>query len=112
MPPNRDGMSSLISLMTGLFFQTSFNRLGMLAAIRRSFDLIHGFDGRSLEDPEADGWRVKRDGGVFDQFSGATITPRAVVKAVHRALQYFVSHRDALFEQAPSVPAPGASEAG
>jgi electron transport complex protein RnfG len=42
-------------------------------------------------DPAADGWAVKKDGGIFDQFSGATITPRAVVKAVKGGLELFES---------------------
>jgi electron transport complex protein RnfG len=42
-------------------------------------------------------WAVKRDGGYFDQFSGATITPRAVVKAVKNTLQYYQRHQAELF---------------
>ncbi|HBP5564523.1 TPA: electron transport complex subunit RsxG [Pseudomonas aeruginosa] len=57
---------------------------------------VHGFDGRSLDDPGPSGWAVKKDGGAFDQFAGATVTPRAVVRAVHRALQYFDSNRERL----------------
>ncbi|MBM7060483.1 electron transport complex subunit RsxG [Pseudomonas sp. UL073] len=57
---------------------------------------MHGFDGRSLSDPGESGWAVKKDGGQFDQFAGATITPRAVVKAVQRALQYFDKHKEQL----------------
>lgn len=60
---------------------------------------IFGFDGHSLNDPEPKKWRVRRDGGVFDQFTGATVTPRAVVKAVHDALKYFEQNRDRLFTQ-------------
>ncbi|HLV17584.1 MAG TPA: electron transport complex subunit RsxG [Pseudomonas sp.] len=60
---------------------------------------IRSFDGKSLKQPEEGGWAVKKDGGQFDQFAGATITPRAVVKAVHQALQYFDAHRDELFAQ-------------
>lgn len=55
------------------------------------------FTGRSLADPQPDKWKVKKDGGVFDQFTGATITPRAVVKAVYNCLQYFAANRDRLF---------------
>lgn len=62
-------------------------------------DWIHGFAGRSLADPGPGGWAVKRDGGVFDQFTGATITPRAVVAAVHRALEYFEANADMLFQE-------------
>lgn len=57
---------------------------------------ITGFDGRSLRDPAADAWRVRRDGGAFDQLAGATITPRAVVGAVRRALQFVETHGEAL----------------
>ena len=62
-------------------------------------DWILGFDGRSLQDPPGKRWKVKRDGGDFDQFTGATITPRAVVKAVHAALVYFDENRDSLLAE-------------
>jgi electron transport complex protein RnfG len=62
-------------------------------------DWVHGFAGRSLGDPPLQRWRVKRDGGVFDQFTGATITPRAIVRAVKNTLIYFKEKRDWLFEQ-------------
>jgi electron transport complex protein RnfG len=64
-------------------------------------DWILGFDGKSLNDPVQEKWKVKRDGGDFDQFTGATITPRAVVKAVNKALLYFRLHGHSLFERAP-----------
>lgn len=54
---------------------------------------VKGFDGKSLADPGPDKWLVKKDGGVFDQFAGATITPRAVVKAVKGGLDFFAGHR-------------------
>lgn len=60
-------------------------------------DWIRAFDGTSLGAPAASDWTVRRDGGVFDQFTGATITPRAVVKAVRAALEYHESHREALY---------------
>lgn len=49
---------------------------------------ILSFDGRSLRNPQPERWAVQRDGGVFDQFTGATITPRAVVNAVRDVLIY------------------------
>lgn len=55
------------------------------------------FDGKSLTHPDDNGWKVKKDGGQFDYMAGATITPRAVIKAVHHALQYVALHRDTLF---------------
>jgi len=60
-------------------------------------DWILGFAGKSLHNPEHTGWAVKRDGGEFDQFTGATITPRAVVGTVHNALLYFAANRHSLF---------------
>ncbi|MDF3196545.1 electron transport complex subunit RsxG [Pseudomonas sp. 1928-m] len=58
---------------------------------------IRSFDGKSLSNPGEDGWAVKKDRGEFDQFAGATITPRAVVRAVHKALQYFDANQEQLF---------------
>jgi len=52
-------------------------------------DWIYSFNGLSLQQPLLSGWAVKRDGGQFDQFTGATITPRAIVKAVLNTLQYY-----------------------
>ena len=60
-------------------------------------DWILGFDGRSLDDPPKDQWAVKRDGGVFDQFTGATITPRAIVQAVKNTLIYYRKNADSVF---------------
>ena len=54
---------------------------------------IKGFDGKSLGNPPAEKWAVKKDGGIFDSFAGATITPRAVVKAVRGGLDWFGAHR-------------------
>ncbi|MBI5451666.1 MAG: electron transport complex subunit RsxG [Gammaproteobacteria bacterium] len=66
---------------------------------------IYSFEGHSLADPGDLGWHVIKDGGIFDQFTGATITPRAVVKAVHNSLKYFAAHREQLF----SAPSPDPS---
>ena len=60
-------------------------------------DWILKFTGHALGNPEPDKWKVKKDGGDFDQFTGATITPRAVVKAVYNTLNYYKNHREALF---------------
>jgi electron transport complex protein RnfG len=67
----------------------------------RKSDWILDFDGRSLGDPAEEQWAVRKDGGVFDQFTGATITPRAIVQAVASTLKWVADHRDALFEAAP-----------
>ena len=62
-------------------------------------DWILGFTGKSLTDPKLDRWKVKKDGGDFDQFTGATVTPRAVVNGVKRVLLYFDQQRDALYKE-------------
>ena len=60
-------------------------------------DWIHDFYGRSLTDPDASGWKLRRDGGLFDHFTGATITPRAIVRAVKQTLEYTRDNWDTLF---------------
>jgi Na+-translocating ferredoxin:NAD+ oxidoreductase subunit G len=77
--------------------------LGDYIEIARS-KWITGFDGTSLESIKDSDWKVKKDGGQFDYMAGATITPRAVVKAVHKALQYFAQHRDEMFAAKTSTP--------
>lgn len=66
-------------------------------------DWIRQFDGHSLTRPEPKLWKVKKDGGAFDSVAGATITPRAVVKAVRSALEYVSKHRAELLGN-PSPP--------
>lgn len=58
---------------------------------------IKVFDGTSLEKYSSKDWKVKKDGGQFDSVAGATITPRAVVKAVHKALGYYSANREKIF---------------
>ena len=71
--------------------------LGDSIEVRKS-DWILGFDGKSLLNPIIDFWKVKRDGGAFDQITGATITPRAIVKAVKKTLQYYEINRENLYQ--------------
>ncbi len=61
-------------------------------------DWILGFTGLSLGNPTEDKWKVKKDGGQFDQFAGATITPRGVVKAIHGGLEFFAAHKAEMTE--------------
>lgn len=58
---------------------------------------ITQFGDTSLANHTEQDWKVKKDGGQFDSMAGATITPRAVVKAIYKALQYFALHREELF---------------
>lgn len=70
-------------------------------------DWILRFKGKSLTTPPRERWSVKRDGGAFDQFTGATITPRSIVGAVKNTLLYVERQGDALFAPAAaSAPTP------
>jgi len=63
-------------------------------------DWIHQFTGRSLKDPPLPAWSTRRDGGEFDQLTGATITPRAVIRGIRDTLEYFDTHRNQIFAEA------------
>jgi electron transport complex protein RnfG len=59
---------------------------------------MQGFTGKSSRNPAVARWRVRKDGGDFDQYTGATITSRAVVGSVGRTLEFFARHRDELLD--------------
>lgn len=73
---------------------------------------IRQFVGRALGDPPPARWKVKKDGGAFDQLTGATISPRAVVKAVRRALEWFADHRETLLAERPAPDRHAAEDGG
>lgn len=111
-----DGYSGDIRLLVGIDLQgevlgvrvTNHREtpgLGDRIETRKS-DWIKSFDGKSLGNPHPKQWNVKKNGGAFDQFTGATITPRAVVKAVHRSLIYFRQNRRAILERLNAAPSP------
>lgn len=62
----------------------------------RKSDWIYSFDGKQLDENNSMRWAVKKDGGMFDQFTGATITPRAVVKAVKNTIEFFHLNKDSI----------------
>lgn len=70
---------------------------------RERSDWIEGFAGRTLNDPPLSRWTVRREGGEFDQFSGATITPRAVARATGRTLAFLHRHADAIWAAQPGA---------
>jgi electron transport complex protein RnfG len=106
-PVAPDGYSGAIKLLIGIGYDGTLTGVrvsahhetpGLGDAIdEERSDWIFGFDGKSLDNPPLDRWRVKRDGGAFDQLTGATITPRAIVKAVKKSLLYYREHRADLF---------------
>ena len=60
-------------------------------------DWVFQFEGRSIGNPTVTAWALKGDGGEFDQLTGASVTPRAVLKAIRNTLLYFDAHRDEIF---------------
>ena len=100
------GYSGPISLMVGLDAQGQVLGVRVISHAETpglgdkietaKSDWIESFQGRSLVNPKIERWRVKKDGGEFDQFAGATITPRAVVSGIARGLEFFDRHRAAL----------------
>jgi len=103
-----NGYSGKIKLVVGIYYD------GTLAGVRvtdhketpglgdkvdtNKSDWILGFEGKSLQNTPITDWKVKKDGGTFDAFTGATITPRAVVEQIAQTLEYFEDHKDELFD--------------
>jgi electron transport complex protein RnfG len=103
----RDGFSGPIRILVGVEYDGSVTGIRILQhretpglgdkiESRRS-DWIFQFDGRSISDPPVTGWAIREDGGVFDQLTGASITPRAVIKAIRQTLLYFDANREEIF---------------
>lgn len=114
-----DGYSGEIRLLVGVYadgrlagarvlMHKETPGLGDYIEERRS-PWIHAFDGRSLADPEPARWAVRKDGGAFDHVTGATITPRAIVRAIKRALVYCREHGE-LFAPPRATPSPSGGE--
>lgn len=112
-----DGYSGNIRLLVGLDMNgtilgvrvTSHKEtpgLGDRIETRKS-DWIQDFTGRTLGKPPHNEWNVKKNGGMFDQFTGATITPRAVVKAVQKSLIYFQKNHHEIRERLGAPADPG-----
>ena len=76
--------------------------LGDKVDLRKS-DWILGFNGKSLKNPEPNAWNVKKEQGDFDQFTGATITPRAVVHQIAKTLEYFNQDKQRLLNELSSA---------
>ena len=103
-----DGYGGAIDLLVGVTHQGEITGVRVVPPHRetpglgdkielRKSDWILSFNGRSLQNTADPAWAVKTDGGTFDAFTGATITPRAVVGAVHRALHYYQENHESLF---------------
>ena len=103
----RDGYSGPIRILVGIRHDGTISGvrilehretpgLGDKIESSRS-DWVFQFDGRSIGDPGIDEWAIRRDGGQFDQLSGASVTPRAVTGAILETLLYFDANREQIF---------------
>ena len=104
-----DGYSGNIKMIAGI------NKDGTVAGVRilthketpglgdkidlRKSQWILGFNGKSMNKPNEQGWKVKKDGGEFDQFTGATITPRAIVNRLYQVLTFVQKNSELLFSE-------------
>ena len=101
-----DGYSGDITLLVGILSDGSISGVRVLEHSETPglgdkidisvSDWILIFNGRSLNEPPSSRWQVIKDGGDFDQLVGATVTPRAVVRGVYKALEFFTSNQSAL----------------
>ena len=105
-----DGYSGNIAMIIGINFDDTIAGvrvtehretpgLGDKVDLKKS-DWILDFNGKSLVNPEASAWDVKKNGGAYDQFTGATITPRSVINQIVATLEYFSQDRERLLNQA------------
>ncbi len=104
-----DGYSGDIKLLIAIKYNGEISGVRVLShketpGLGDYIDIAKGnwiklFDGESLKKTTSEKWAVKKDNGAFDYMAGATITPRAVVKAVHQALQYFEANKQTLFAE-------------
>ena len=102
-----DGYSGDIKLLIAIRADGSISGVRVLAhketpGLGDYIDITHGnwiklFNDESVNKTPIEQWDVKKDGGKFDYVAGATITPRAVVKAVLKALQFYEANKQTLF---------------
>ena len=103
----RDGYAGPIRVLVGVEYDGTVTGIRILEhretpglgdrIVSTRSDWVFQFDGQSLGNPDATGWALKRDGGQFDQLTGASVTPRAVISVVKETLIYFGAHRDEIF---------------
>ena len=103
----RDGYAGAIRVLIGIEYDGTITGVRILEhretpglgdkIVSSRSDWVYQFDGRSLGDPRLEEWAIKRDGGEFDQLTGASVTPRAVIKVTKETLIYFGAHRDEIF---------------
>ncbi len=110
----RDGYSGPIRLLVGIDVEGTVTAVQVLEHRETpglgdrvesgKSDWAKQFEGRSLNNPEIERWEIKRDGGEFDQLTGASVTPRAIVKAVRETLLYFAANKASVFASVDPIP--------
>lgn len=108
----RDGFSGPIRILLGVDIEGIVTGIRILQhretpglgdkIVASRSDWVHQFAGRSIGDPAITEWAIRRDGGQFDQLTGASVTPRAVTKAMRDTLVYFETHKDEIFAASPT----------
>ncbi len=108
----REGYTGDIDLIVGINVDGSIAGVRVLshretpglgdAVESKKSDWLKSFRNKSLNNPTPDLWKVKKDKGVFDQFTGATITPRAVTKTILQTLQFFDQHKQDILDSKPT----------
>ena len=103
----RDGFSGPIRILVGVDITGVVTGIRILQhretpglgdkIVASRSDWVHQFAGRSIVDPLPGKWAIDRDGGQFDQLTGASVTPRAVIKAMRDTLIYFDTHKTEIF---------------
>lgn len=103
----RDGFSGPIRILVGVDITGVVTGIRILQhretpglgdkIVASRSDWVHQFTGRSIVDPGPGKWAIGRDGGQFDQLTGASVTPRAVIKAMRDTLIYFDTHKTEIF---------------
>lgn len=106
----RDGYAGPIKLLVGVTMDSTVTGVRVLEHRETpglgdriettKSDWVLQFDGHSLRDPLPRQWVVKGDGGDFDQLTGASVTPRAIIRAIKETLTYFDANRVAVFAAA------------
>lgn len=104
----RDGFSGPIRILVGVEITGVVTGIRILQhretpglgdkIVASRSDWVHQFAGRSIVDPAPGKWAISRDGGQFDQLTGASVTPRAVIKAMRDTLIYFDAHKAEIFD--------------
>lgn len=102
-----DGYAGPIKLLVSVMYDGSLGGVRVLSHYEtpglgdkieeQKSDWVYAFEGKSLSNPPPEKWGVKRDGGEFDQFTGATITPRSIIHAVRNTLIYVQRQGEALY---------------